>query len=107
MTLSPFAQQIFLACFGMSFTVATIIFLNGRYRGKADSLSEQGTQRHKEILDRLDRVDDRLHDIDDRATTAAVLSAELRTTLLGQTGTNGLNGMVKNLDARLRDIENR
>lgn len=97
--------QLTIQAVSLVITIGSVVFLTGKRAGKADAQEASSKQRDDEIIERLDLIDKRLSIIEHRAHVAEISAAELRVTLVGQSGNNGLNSIVKSLEQRLRDLE--
>jgi hypothetical protein len=86
-------------------SVGATIYAFGKFTGIVETKTTNTRERFDEILSRLDSIDDRLTDIETRLTKVEIQAAELRVVLTGANGANGINSIVKGIDARLRELE--
>jgi hypothetical protein len=107
MNLSQFIHEIFLFVIGGLGTVFSIVYVHGKYRGKTEALTEQVNERHAEILKHFHEIDSRLDVIEDRAHITDNKLTEVKTTLSGADGRNGVRGMVYDIHERLKTLESR
>lgn len=97
--------QFAIQFIGMLLTIAGVVFYTGKRTGRTDAIEQAARDRDTRTIEVLDAIERRLQAIEARTHHAEIALTELRVTLIGQSGNNGINSVVKSHESRIRDLE--